>query len=300
MKQKAVVYAIIVVTLLLSGWIGWKVKERLGRPPVSPETVSSDPKVTVHARYVTGTPETPDSPAWKEAEAAEVPVGFQVLALPWSSSNRPPMRVRALRNAERIFFLLEWADATEDRQIGAPQRFADAAAVMFPLKVEQPVTLMMGFLGPAEIWQWKADWDQKLRAARQARKVYADFYPFDSDPAFHPALAAGNLRASVKPPSAVEALVADGPGTVQSKKHQRVDGRGAWKGGSWRVVMSRALTAADANDYAFATGERRRIAFAVWDGAQGERGARKSISEWVWLELAPPPTETAVAGAARR
>lgn len=297
MKAKVSVYAIIAVTVLLTGWLGWKVKDRLTGPRVDPRTVSSEPALTIRASYVTGTPpETPDAPAWQKAEPVDVPVGFQVLALPWSRSNKPPMRVQALRTADRVYFRLAWPDVTENRQSAAPQRFADAVAIMFPLKVEQPVTLMMGFLGPAEIWQWKADWDQKFWAAAPQPAVYADFYPFDNDPTFHPARSAGNLRAVAKPPSAVETLTADGPGTVQSRAQQRVQGRGAWKDGRWQVVMSRALAAESADDYVFSSGVRRRIAFAVWDGAQAERGARKSISEWVWLELVAPPAQTAAAG----
>lgn len=304
MKQKASVYAIIGVVLLLSGWLAWQVKERLTRPKADAGSASPEPTLTLRAGYLAGAePLTPGSPAWQKTEAVDVPVGFQVLALPWGRSNKPPVRVRTLRSAERIYFLLEWPDPTENRESGEPQRFADAAAIMFPLKVEQPVTLMMGFLGPAEIWQWKADWDQKFWAAAPARNVYADFYPFENDPAFQPAQASGNLRAAPKPPSAVESLTADGPGTVRTRPHQRVSGRGEWKNGQWRVVMWRALAPGDADDYAFEPGQRRRIAFAVWDGAQAERGARKSISEWVWLELAEPPARTVAAaepGAARR
>lgn len=308
MKQKAFAYAIILTTLLLTGWFGWRVKEQLKKPNVDPRSVSSEPSLALRARTFTGaSPESPDSLLWQKGEALGVPVNFQVLALPWGRSNKPPLRVRALRDAERIHFLLEWPDSTENRQTDEPQRFADAVAIMFPLKVEQPVTLMMGFLGPAEIWQWKADWDQKFWAAAPPRNVYADFYPLDSDVAFHPAQASGNLRAAMKPPSAVECLTADGPGTVRSKPDQRVYGRGVWRDGRWRVVMSRALapeksvgpSPGNAPDYAFAAdGARRRIAFAVWDGAQAERGARKSISEWVWLELAEAPgkaTQTAAA-----
>ena len=290
MKQKAAAYAIIATTVLLTAWIGWNVRLRLKRPPVDQRSVSAEPALTLRAGFLTAPPpETADSPAWQNAAAMDVPVNFQVLAIPWGRSNKPPLRVRSLHDPERIFFLLEWPDATEDRPSGAPQRFADAVAIMFPLKVAQPVTLMMGFLGPAEIWQWKADWDQKFWASAPGRDVYADFYPLDSDPAFHPAQASGNFRAAPKPPSAVESLTADGPGTVQSKPHQRVSGRGLWKDGRWRVVMWRCLAAEDARDYGFDPSQRRRIAFALWDGARGERGARKSISEWVWLELAAPP-----------
>lgn len=293
MKQKALAYALIVITLMLGGWLGWKVKTRLVRSSVDSRSVSSEPSLTLCAGTLTGPPpNSPDSPMWASVEPVSVPVAFQVLALPWSRTKKPPVLVRAVHNAERIYFFLEWPDATEDRLIGEPQRFADAVAIMFPLKVEQPVTLMMGFLGPAEIWHWKADWDRKFWAAAPQRNVYADFYPFDSDPAFHPARASGNLRAAGKPPSAVECLTADGPGTVRTKPNQPVSGRGTWKDGRWRVVMTRPLGSETALDYGFVTGgARRRIAFAVWDGAQAERGARKSISEWVWLELAEPSVD---------
>jgi DMSO reductase family type II enzyme heme b subunit len=80
-------------------------------------------------------------------------------------------------------------------------------------------------------------------------------------------------------------LLAIRVGTVTKKPLQNVEGRGIYSDGTWRVVFKRALNAIDAKtDAQFSTG-KQLCAFAVWNGSKGDRGGRKSISDWVELEI---------------
>lgn len=52
------------------------------------------------------------------------------------------------------------------------------------------------------------------------------------------------------------------------------------------MVVKRSLNANDPqSDAVFNTGGKKLVAFAVWNGAKGDRGSRKSISDWVELEV---------------
>jgi DMSO reductase family type II enzyme heme b subunit len=54
----------------------------------------------------------------------------------------------------------------------------------------------------------------------------------------------------------------------------------------WHVVFKRSLKVQDEKvDVSFE--KRRFVAFAIWNGANGDRGGRKAISNWVELEIEP-------------
>jgi DMSO reductase family type II enzyme heme b subunit len=95
---------------------------------------------------------------------------------------------------------------------------------------------------------------------------------------YAPARALGNPMAAprVRP---VEDLIAEGPGTLRPGGASSSDGRGARIAGGWQVVITRALPAG------LVPGARTQVAFAVWQGAHSESGARKMRSVWVPMVL---------------
>jgi|FaiFalFF_MnMetaG_3_1042247.scaffolds.fasta_scaffold00001_82 hypothetical protein len=224
---------------------------------------------------------------WHQVPSKTLALMPQVTAIPWGTASVPELTVAAFHNGERIFFRLRWRDATENREVGRDV-FSDACAVMLPLvENPQPNTLMMGFLEGVNIWAWKAARDADVwgRGAREggppSERPYADYhYPFEEREVFPIA------RESVD--SAVEDLFAQGVGTLTRRAQQRVQGRGIWKDGTWTVILTRALAADTATgEAALSVGRTRAAAFAVWDGAKGDRGARKSITGWVRLRVWP-------------
>lgn len=214
---------------------------------------------------------------WEKLPAKKIKLLYQVMVLPWPKIVTPEVMVKAFHNAKDIYFYFQWQDDTENR-ITDINKFSDACAVMFPLdeKTQTP-TLLMGFLGRANIWHWKASHDKEHWQKPEEPKTYADFYyPFEDKETL--------VVSKEKVKSAVNDLISIRVGTVTPKETQDVQGRGFWNNGVWQVVMQRKLDAADLHDDAmFVQGKKRLCAFAVWNGEQGDRGGRKSISDWVEL-----------------
>lgn len=100
---------------------------------------------------------------------------------------------------------------------------------------------------------------------------------------YAPARALRNAMARPLPGDApVQDLIAEGPGTLTPAPVTRSRGTAQWTAGEWRVVLTRALPAA------ISPGERSQVAFAVWDGAHQEAGARKMRSVWIPLSVQGP------------
>lgn len=245
-------------------------------PPAAAEPLE------LNAPHVPSAPASLDDSAWEAATPLQVPVTFQVMALPWGKHPHDPMWVRALHDGVRIAFRLEWTDPTEDRVSGA-NRFPDACAVMLPIGESSPPSLMMGFLHPVNIWHWRANREQP---APPGPNVYVDYHaPFDQTTILGNDRERIVLTAGPHALTPVEELIATGPGTIRANAGQRVVGSGVYGAGTWRVLVSRHL-AADGDDEApLRPGQQTAVAFAVWDGARKERGSRKAISEWVALRL---------------
>lgn len=218
---------------------------------------------------------------WQSLPKIDIELMHQVTVLPWGKSLVSPVTVKAFHNSNAVYFYLSWRDDTENRQIGT-KKFSDACAIMFPLadKVEQS-TIMMGFMGKSNIWQWKAVQDKEfwLREAPKT-EAYADYhYPFEEKELF--------VVSKDIPKSAVNDLIAVRVGTITPKDIQNVQGRGFWANGSWQVVFKRPLAIKDAEIDAQLepAGKNKLCAFAVWNGESGDRGGRKSISDWVELQI---------------
>lgn len=90
----------------------------------------------------------------------------------------------------------------------------------------------------------------------------------------------------------VNDMWAKGFGTLRPQNHQDVKGKGAYKDGEWRVVFSRPLMDDDKEDAQFPLGKFQNIAFAIWDGANNEKGAQKAVTSWWYFRPEPRPDFT--------
>lgn len=271
---------------------------------------------------------------WQAATALVVPLSAQMIARPVLPEARvKAVTVRALHNETQLALALEWADDTQNDQSVRVQDFRDGAAVQFPLAAGLPFYCMGQQGGDVNIWHWKADWQAAIIAQQTAPEntddqggvrllatypnFYVDQYPFTAsstdaadnvilasyaDVNYLPSRAAGNLMASAVHASPVEDLMAGGFGslTSQAPAAQNVQGYGAWENGRWRVIFYRDLLSPEGTDVSFTLDQPYSVAFAAWDGANGERNGEKSTSQWVTLQLASAPAaaETAPATAA--
>jgi DMSO reductase family type II enzyme heme b subunit len=149
---------------------------------------------------------------------------------------------------------------------------------------------------PVEVTYWRAFWQSTVDGREDTIKALfpnatVDHYPFEAaslQPGseaqremalrYAPARELGNDMAGPRQ-QPVQDLIAEGPGTIRPAAETRSVGRGKHTGPAWAVVLSRPLP------NGLDPGSRTQVAFAVWQGAHQEVGARKMRSVWVPLLL---------------
>jgi mono/diheme cytochrome c family protein len=232
----------------------------------------------------------PDASVWKQATVYAVPL--EVL---FQRERSAPLishvRVRALYNDNQIAFLLEWDDASQNNQMLKARDFRDAASVQFALS-DKTTFVGMGHKDIAcNLWHWKADWQADREGETDIKKRFpnigVDDYPFEQEDLFYTGRAAGNAFSKSGRTSPIEDLNAVGFGslTPQENEQQNVQGKGIWTGKMWRVLFVRPLNPSDVSDVKFSTTQTVPLAFALWDGSQGDRDGQKLVSTWYRLKL---------------
>lgn len=255
----------------------------------------------------------PLSPEWDAAPVLSVPLIPQAgIAPSLPAVTVPSVNVQSLNDGQNIVFRLTWNDATPNRHATLTNEFRDAAALQFSVSKDLPAVCMGAAGQLVNLWHWKADWQSDLdEGFRDVVDAYPnfwlDYYPlvvgqppyrlptdFNSPAAqaYLVGWTVGNLFSEPARVTPVEDLSALGYGTVESQAKQDVLGRGVWENGQWRVVFSRALASADTDDAQFAPGQTASLAFAVWDGADQQVGARKQLSTWTTMLIASTQPET--------
>jgi DMSO reductase family type II enzyme heme b subunit len=146
--------------------------------------------------------------------------------------------LRLLHNDSSLSLHLSWEDATRDDALSDLDAFVDAAAVMFPLAAGANPLTMGSSEHPVNMWYWKAD----------------ESGPFD--------VTAHGYATSQRRPGTASGLRA----------------RGEYASGGWRLVMQRPLVAPEDERVILRPGEPVGLAFALWQGSNGERAGQKSIT----------------------
>ncbi len=228
----------------------------------------------------------PAHKAWKNAVAVQVPLSSQAGAYVSGGGSIPMVTAKALHVDNRLLIRVEWADATRDESTTRVQDFADAVALEFPARAATSVPAIC--MGQADagvnIWHWRAD---SQAGFKEPAQVYAgsivDMYP-SRDTLFFTARAAGNPYSNPEA-GPVQTLVSQTFGTLTAATVQDVQGSGVYKDGTWAVVFERAYTGTDGNQASFSDGARTDMAFAVWNGSEGDRNGKKSVSQFVQLSI---------------
>jgi heme/copper-type cytochrome/quinol oxidase subunit 2 len=266
MNNKFIVIIIILISLAVFVWLvdyGWKY--RYGSPQTYEVIEPVVLTVTYKAAQVDLQDEGISTSIWQDIPTLKLNLYHQVSERPWPKGHTPNVNVQAFHNGKDIYFKMTWVDEQADTTISVG-KFVDGCAIAVPIDRNAPVrSIMMGFSSPVNIWHWQASVD-------------TDFtYPFEEQEIL-----------SVTIPeltSAVSDLVAQRAGSLTRKDSQKVQGRGLWQNGSWSVILKRSLITDDSQgDCQFPTGPCSAT-FAVWDGDQQDRGGRKSMSEWVTLDI---------------
>lgn len=238
-------------------------------------------KVVLEALRVSGgdVPRDPEDPRWEKAQALDIPLAGQVLAAPrWQNHAVEMVTLRAVYNDREIAFLVAWDDPYQDtvhqeelELKGAgdsfakpfskilprkPGNFRDALALQFPVRLSEGLEKPHFFRGepgkPVHLWHWQSD--------RQAQ---------------------GQEPVSVR--------VAKGfrqPWSASPPEVRKIQGKGQWKDGQWRVVFTRALVTENRRgEIQFEPGKLIPLAVEAWEGSNGEHGLLLSLSTWHYLYL---------------
>jgi len=283
MNNKTIVAIVILLTVCVFAWLadyGWK--NRYG----SPETYEM---IEPHLLEVGYRPqklglEQGDvfAQIWQSVPSVALALTPQMTEKPWPKGSLDAVNVQAFHDGSDIYFKMTWEDEQANTSV-AVDAFPDGCAMATPVDVDAPVrSIMMGFSSLVNIWHWRADRDAEFWQTKEPEpEVVVDFtYPFEQEEIFTVSIP--------KLQSAVSDLLAQRAGSLTPKETQAVQGRGLWRDGTWHVVLKRSLTTADAvRDCQFTSG-KHSASFAVWDGDRQHRGSRKSMSEWVTLQIEAP------------
>jgi len=263
-------------------------------PPTVPEVVIV-PEASL--------PTDPDAPIWQKAPVHAAALILQDMVEPrLLTPSTAEVQVQAVSDGTRVAFRLSWADPGKD-DLPGPAHFTDACAVQLPVTIAAnvPAPQMGEVGGPVEITYWRSAWQAMVDGRGDTIKdlypgAAVDHYPFEAHDLkpgsdeqkamasrYAPARALGNHMAGPRD-KPVEDLIAQGPGSLSPGPPTGSDGRGRWaEKTGWAVVISRRLPAG------LSPGARSQVAFAVWQGANQEVGARKMRTGWIPLLLEKKP-----------
>jgi DMSO reductase family type II enzyme heme b subunit len=270
---------------------------------VAAPALAQTPIVAPHVAGA-GPIDDPAAPLWRDARPVNIVMLPQTVTLP--HNDHPASRelaVRAVHNGGWVAFLIEWKDPTLSNKV-ILDNFGDQVAVQLPVDAKSgtPSPMMGNPGGRVNIMQWRAAFQKDIEVGHSPTiaelypNAWTDFYPDEVLSATDARPYAGALgvenpisRGTASP---VLDQMAEGWGSMTVKPDQHALGKGVWKDGVWRVVITRPMVSDDKNAPRLTPGDKTVVAFAVWEGGNREVGARKAWSPWIPLQLAPPVVRT--------
>ncbi|MBW8003289.1 MAG: hypothetical protein FVQ80_14960 [Planctomycetes bacterium] len=286
MNNKVSIAIVILLTLGVFTWLinyGWQ--NRYGSPETYEIIASEELTVGYYAEDLALKETDVFAQIWQNIPILKIVLKHQITERPWPKGLTPVVQVQAFHNGKDIYFKMTWEDDHADT-IALIDTFVDGCAVAIPMDTEAPLrSIMMGFSSPVNIWQWQANKDMQYWEGKTGiEDLDVDFvYPFEEKEIF--SVTVPELK------SAVSDLLSQRIGSITRKDNQIVQGRGLWRDGSWNVIFKRSLTTDNQEQDSQFSGVKQTVSFAVWDGDQDDRGSRKSISEWVNLQIQSLPSK---------
>ncbi|MBI1913096.1 MAG: c-type cytochrome [Deltaproteobacteria bacterium] len=216
----------------------------------------------IKAVRVTGQlPKDAKSEAWAKAEYTSFYMVPQIIAN--ERHFKPSLNsisVKVLYNESEIVFLLEWDDPTKSMpwdekaiEIADGELFVDGVAVQFPVvsKESEKPYFGMGDSKPVNIWFWQSE-------------------------------------GAIDSPQSLKLMNSKGASNSEIRMSEEIGlkATGAYEKGTWRVILTRPLKTGDSKrDIQFEPGKFIPVAFAAWDGSNGDKGSRHVMTSWHWLIL---------------
>lgn len=241
---------------------------------------------SLRALRVERAPLTPDDPAWETAEEISV-----VLApLWWNPAAVQEARLAALHDGSELALRLSWEDASGVVRVFSEESSIDAAALQLS-GAAQPALFGMGSAdSPTNLWHWQALRLEDVAGALDLTELVPHALRPNRPEAARPDVPLyQRLLGAIQPSEHVDRITVAGVETIADAPRTagEVHANARWQEGSWSVVFRRALRPLDGDPLAFVPERPLQVACAVWNGAAGDGGARKSISIWQELVLAP-------------
>lgn len=230
-------------------------------------------------------PTEPTDKFWETLDPVRVPLNPL-----WPEPNQVyAVAVSAVMDSKKIAVLLQWRDELPQKTAIRVQDFQDGAALQFSMNGSYGFLGMGDTQNPVNLWNWKAGWQAEAEGGGPPdmdsvyHSMHTDAWTFINYSTAHDA---GNVI-SLPHKSPIEDANAYGFGSFKSQPiiQQNVQGKGIWHDGFWNVIFIRDLKSNDADDVKFIPGNSVPVAFAIWNGEQGDRNGRKMISNWYQLIL---------------
>ncbi len=210
-------------------------------------------------------PKDENDPAWNEAQSTALFLVPQIIQKErFFTPTNDLVKVKAFYNEKEIAFMVEWDDRTKSIP-------GDAIAETIAWDTISPD--MIAIQTPAQVLSGN-------------EKPY-----FGHGDASHPVSTMIWNAGTTTVPAAGKMALYTGSG-------KRTDGdaaaagftsSGSYNNGTWKVMMKRKLISANKDkDTQFEVGKYLPIAFANWDGSNGEAGSKHTMTTWYWLLLQPP------------
>ncbi|MGK7345149.1 MAG: c-type cytochrome [Candidatus Nitrospinota bacterium M3_3B_026] len=209
-------------------------------------------------------PKDEKDPAWDAAQSTAFHLAPQIIEDErLFTPTNDLIQVKAAFNEEEVAFLLIWDDRTK-----SVPGDSDAEAIAW------------GEMGPdAVAIQTPVDLENK------SEKPY-----FGHGDKTHSVSMLYWNSGSVDGGDVSAAFTATGSGTREKRDADSLGyaSSASYHEGTWKVMMKRKLAGgAPGEDTQFMAGEYVPVAFANWDGSNGEAGSKHTLTAWWWLLLKP-------------
>lgn len=233
--------------------------------------------------------------AWKSVPASWVPM----TPLWWRDDRITGARVQFAHDGNRLVVRMVWEDASNDADLAEQSSFSDAAAVQWTLDPDPPFYGMGQRGGEVELWYWRAasqtlsndvtdltrhvinDVDLSLRRIPAGEHRERSTALLDAhQPLYITGWGAGNpVSDPDRPP--LDILKARGQGTLTSlpRIEKGVGTSAKYERGIWEVTLWRPLSGRDGS-IELKPGTTASVAFALWNGAAGDRNGQKNVTIW--------------------
>ncbi len=218
----------------------------------------------VEVQHITqAVPTDPQSPLWDQATEAQIPLSAQQMQQPGGGTTRA-VYVRALEDGMTFAIRVSWDDDTKNETVGSLP--SDAAAIQLPIDPQHlPYQCMGQSTSRVNIWQWKAALEKEAGETLPTTGMEGGARDLTSN-------------------GICKAVETNGIGPSARSYH---DGK------QWHVVYWRQLYKGDLVTAPIIREANTSIAFAVWNGANGETRGMKAVSTWNTLTFQTPPVNSA-------